>query len=263
MRIPDCMIRLLLVLLFPLCGMMSVRAIESAPEVFTAEDRRILEQGFRGAFRYHPIASEALDEPRTLLAPDESALSYRVLPQSGAEFEESHRMLGLAETPGSSRYEYQLNATESQILEFSEGEGVRIEGAIDRKEGVKTEFQPPKPLLPKGLLPGQSVMVVSKVRVLDLAHPEKLKHSGELTCTLTHLGSFHSVVPAGEYDAILVRLESRGKIGPAEIHHQQYYFFAEETGLVGFLESRRITAFAIYEKNERQAWVLSREGGAP
>jgi len=44
--------------------------------------------------------------------------------------------------------------------------------------------------------------------------------------------------------------------------HQQYYCFAEDTGLLAFLESRRISAFGIYEKREQQALVLIREDGA-
>lgn len=260
MRILNRMSGAIWVLLIALAGGLPVLAMEGAPEVFNAEDRRILEQGFRGALRYHPIAAEALDEPRALLAPDESAHVYRVLPESGPESEEMHRFLAVTEALGSVRYEYQLNAVESQIFGVSEGEGVRIEGAIDRKEGVKTEFQPSKMLLPRGLMPGQSVAGSSKVRVLDLAHPDKVRHSGELSLVLTHLGSFHVRVPAGEYDIVMVRLDSQGKIGPAGIFHRQYYLFAEETGLVAFLESRRISAFGIYEKNEQKALLLIREG---
>lgn len=255
--------RLLQGLLIALSLGLPVLAMESAPEAFTAEDRRILEQGFQGMLRYHPIVSEALDEPRALLAPEDSSHLYRVLPESGAASEETHRYSGWGETEGVSRFEYQLNADESQLLELSEGQGVRIVGALDRKEGVRTEFQPPKPLLPKGLLPGQSVTATCKVRVLDLAHPDKVRHSGELSVTLTHLGNFHARVPAGEYDTALVRLDSRGKIGPADMVHRQYYFYAEDTGLVGFLESRRISAFAIYEKKQQQALVLQREGDGP
>ncbi|MEY2696914.1 MAG: hypothetical protein RL333_1052 [Pseudomonadota bacterium] len=264
MRLSSTIHRMLQGLLIGFFLGLPVLAMESAPEAFTAEDRRILEQGFQGMLRYHPIASEALDEPRALLAPEDSSHLYRVLPEGGAASEELHRYSGGgAEAEGVSRFEYQLNADESQFLELSEGQGVRIVGALDRKEGVRTEFQPPKPLLPKGLMPGQSVTATCKVRVLDLAHPDKVRHSGELSVTLTHLGNFHARVPAGEYDTTLVRLDSRGKVGPAEIMHRQYYFYAEDTGLVGFLESRRISAFAIYEKKQQQALVLQREGDGP
>jgi hypothetical protein len=235
-------------------------AVENALGVFRPEDRRILELGFRGELRYHPIAAEILEEPRALLAPDEAPHLYRVIPESGSEMEELHRFVAVSEASGTARFEYQLNAAESQLLRVSDGQGVFIEGAVDRKEGVKTEFNPAKPLLPKLLSPGQSMSAMTKVRVLDLAHPEKVRHSGELNLTLTHLGSFHARVPAGEYETVLVRLESLGKIGPAEIAHRQYYFFAEDIGLVAFLESRRISAFAIYEKKEQQALVLMREG---
>lgn len=240
-----------------------VPAVENALPVFSPEDRRLLEQGFHGAFRYHPIAAEALEDPRALLAPDEAASVYRVISESGPESEETHRFTEVSEASGTTRLEYQLNASESQFITLSEGRGVFIEAAIDRKEGVRTEFQPAKPLLPKGLLPGQSVTGVTKVRVLDLDHPDKVRHSGELNLTLTHLGSFHAVVPFGGYDTVLLRLESRGKIGPAEIIHRQYYSFAEDTGLLAFLESRRISAFGIYEKREQQALVLIREEGVP
>ena len=238
-------------------------AVENAPQVFSSEDRRGLEQGFHEAFRYHPIVAEPLEDPRALLAPDEAATIFRVIPESGSVSEERHRFTTLSEAAGNTHYEYHLNAAESQLVRLSDGQGVFIEGAIDRKEGVRTEFQPAKPLLPKGLLPGQSVTGVSKVRVLDLEHPDKVRHSGELTLTLTHLGSFHAIVPLGEYDAVLLRLESRGRIGPADIVHRQYYCFAEDTGLVAFLESRQISAFGIYEKREQQALVLIREDGSP
>jgi hypothetical protein len=250
-----------LALLIALFASAPLQAVENALPVFSPEDRRLLEQGFHGAFRYHPIAAEALEDPRALLAPDEAASVYRVIPESGPESEETHRFRAVSEAPGTTRLEYQLNASESQLMILSEGQGVFIEGAIDRKEGVRTEFQPAKPLLPKGLMPGQSVTGVTKVRVLDLAHPEKVRHSGELNLTLTHLGSFHGVVPLGGYDTVLLRLESRGKIGPAEIVHRQYYSFAEDTGLLAFLEARQISAFGIYEKREQQALVLIREDG--
>lgn len=250
----------LIVLLLFVCCAAPTRAGENALEVFTAEDRRVLEEGFHGALRYHPIFSEALDEPRSLLAPDELPYVYQVYQESGPEAIEMHRFVAISEVRGMSHLEYQLNATESQLLRVSDEQGVLIEGAIDRKEGVKTEFTPAKPLLPKALSPGQSLTAVTQVRVLDLAHPEKVRHSGELHLTLTHLGSFHGKVPSGDYDTILMRLESRGKIGPAEIDHRQYYFFAEDTGLVAFLESRRISAFAIYQKKEQKAWVLLHEG---
>ena len=235
-------------------------AVESAPEAFTTEDRRILEIGFRSAFHYHPISAEVLDEPRALLAPDEMPHAFRVIPETGPESEETHRFVGIGETPERTRFEYHLNASESQLMSLSEGQGVVIEGAIDRKEGVKTEFQPPKPLIPQSLSPGQSLSAVTKVRVLELTHLEKVRHSGELHLTLTHLGSFHVKVPSGEYGTVLVRLDSRGKIGPAEIDHRQYYFFAEDTGLVAFLEVRRVSAFGIYEKKDQSGLVLIREG---
>jgi hypothetical protein len=89
-----------------------------------------------------------------------------------------------------------------------------------------------------------------------------VRHQGELAVTLTHLGGFKVTVPAGEYEAVLLRLDSRGKIGPAEISHRQYYFYSEDTGLLGFFETRKISAFGIYEKKEWQATILEREEGS-
>jgi len=129
-------------------------AVENALQVFSTEDRRVLEVGFQGAFRYHPIAPEALEDPKALLAPDEAANVFRVIPESGPASEETHRFSTLSEGPGSTRFEYHLNDAESQLLSLSDGQGVLIEGAVDRKEGVRTEFQPAKPLIPRGLLPG-------------------------------------------------------------------------------------------------------------
>jgi hypothetical protein len=239
-----------------------VKAADAVASALTLEDRRLIEQSFRGLLHYHAITGEGLEDPRALLAPEEGTNLFKVIEEKGADRTEAHRFLQVIEPQGSGHSEYRLNDSESQLLGYTEAKGVVIEGAIDRKEGVRTEFAPAKPLIPRGLLPGASVTVPSKVRVLDEQDATKVRHQGELVVTLTHLGSYRVTIPLGEYEAVLLRLESRGKIGPAEILHRQYYFFAEDTGLLAFLESRKISAFGLYEKKESQATLLEREDGS-
>ncbi len=250
----------LVAVLAMLMGMVHTgQATEHALAVFDLEDRRLLEQAFKGVLRYHPIHPEAIEDPEALLALDEPAYVYRVIPESGPDRLEAHRYIRKRETPDSGHIEYRLNDEESQRLALPDGNEVVITGAIDRKEGVRTEFNPAKPLIPRGLEPGAQRRTSTWVRVMDLDKPGRLRHEGELGVTLTHLGNLHVQIGFGEFDVYLLRLEAQGKIGPAKIMHRQYYFYAEDTGLVAFVETRKITAFAIYEKNERQAMVLERE----
>jgi hypothetical protein len=237
----------------------AVKATEHALAVFDLEDRRQIEQAFKGALRYHPIHPETIEEPEALLGLDEPAFVYRVIVESGPDRLETHRYIRKRETPDSERIEYRLNDEESQWFAASEGNDVVITGATDRKEGVRTEFNPAKPLIPRGLEPGGQRRTSSRVRIMGFDKPGRLRHEGEVDITLTHLGNFHVQIGFGEFDAYLLKLEAQGKIGPAKIMHRQYYFYAEDTGLVAFVETRKISAFAIYEKNERQAMVLERE----
>ena len=87
----------------------------------------------------------------------------------------------------------------------------------DAKQGVMTKFSPPEPMVPRGLKPGESKKLTIEVKVYDLGDPSDLTHQGHLNVTLQHLGHFATKVPAGQYNAALLKWTYEGKVGPAKI----------------------------------------------
>jgi hypothetical protein len=65
-------------------------------------------------------------------------------------------------------------------------------------------------------------------------------------------------VPAGSYDAALVRWDYSGKIGPATIKDSQYRFVAPGAGMVAMIQIRSITAMLIYNDHTKRGKLLEK-----
>ncbi|WP_162917135.1 hypothetical protein [Dongia deserti] len=63
-------------------------------------------------------------------------------------------------------------------------------------------------------------------------------------------------VPAGTYDAVLIRWTYDGKIGPASIKDSQYRFLAPNAGMVAMAQIRSISAMLIYNDHTKHGKVL-------
>ncbi len=110
-----------------------------------------------------------------------------------------------------------------------------------------------------GLQPGQSVKSSHKVEVYDLSNLNVISHAGSLDVTYSHLGTFRVTVPAGTYDAALVKWSYSGKIGPANIKDSQYRFFAPNVGMVAMIQIRSISALLIYNDHTKRGKLLARQ----
>ena len=63
-------------------------------------------------------------------------------------------------------------------------------------------------------------------------------------------------VPAGAFDAILIRLDYHGKIGPAHVKDASWYFFARNVGIVAMVNHEDVSAFWIYNVHTTTGRVL-------
>ena len=66
-------------------------------------------------------------------------------------------------------------------------------------------------------------------------------------------------VPAGTYDAALVKCSYSGKIGPANIKDSQYRFLAPNVGMVAMVQIRSISALLIYNDHSKRGKLLARQ----
>ncbi len=94
------------------------------------------------------------------------------------------------------------------------------------------------------------------VKVYDLGDPGDLTHQGSLDVIYSYVGAYKVTVPAGTYDAALIKWSYNGSVGPANVEDTQYRFLAEEVGIVAAVEKKDITAMLVYNDNSKYGKVL-------
>lgn len=104
---------------------------------------------------------------------------------------------------------------------------------------------PANPFLLKGMKPGEARPFSQTVSVNHLDDPADQEYSGSLNGTYTYLGTYQVTVPAGTYEAVLLRLRCEGKVGPAQTQDRAYSLFAPGVGVVAMISQEDVTAFWI------------------
>ena len=133
---------------------------------------------------------------------------------------------------------------------------ISIASEQDTDQGVISRFSPPEPFYVGKLHPGDSKKTKIDVKVYDLSSPDEVSHKGSLDLTLSYLGAYHVTVPAGTYEAALLKWAYDGKVGPASIKDTQYRFLVEGVGVVAVVEKKNISAMLIYHDNSKYGKVL-------
>ena len=134
---------------------------------------------------------------------------------------------------------------------------VAVVSEQDLKEGVTTRYTPYEPFLTGGLRPGETRKMTIAIKVYDLTQPKDLTHTGSLDLTYSYLGAYKVTVPAGTYDAALLKWHYKGSVGPASIEDTAYRLFAKSAGVVAMVEKKNISAFLLYNDDSRYGLVLT------
>lgn len=127
----------------------------------------------------------------------------------------------------------------------------------DVDEGVIVVTTPPNPFVLTGMNPGQSRSFRQKVTVNYLDDPTKRDWGGKLNATYTYVGTYGVTVPAGAFNAILIRFAYRGKVGPADVVYTAWYFFTRDVGLIAMVNLEDVSAFWIYRNDTTIGKVLA------
>jgi len=104
--------------------------------------------------------------------------------------------------------------------------------------------------------PGESRTVKSKLKVYDLSHPDHLSHKGHLDVKYTYVGAYRVTVPEGSYEAVLLKWQYNGKIGPAKVDDVQYRLLAKDVGTVAMIEKKSVSAMLFYNEHVNIGSVL-------
>ena len=153
--------------------------------------------------------------------------------------------------------QYEIKSVERMVFDDL-GQDKVVTREYDYDRSVVSTFTPGEPLILAGLRPGESRSSQIDVTVADIDKPTKIDFRGNLDVTYTNLGRFKVHVPAGDYDADLVRWTYTGDIGPASIETAQYRFIAENAGMVAMVQWRSISAVLIYHEKSRVGKMLSK-----
>lgn len=145
------------------------------------------------------------------------------------------------------------------FLQLVPGESLNVVTEQDGNQGVLTQYSPPEPLLIAGMNAGDTITKTVNVNVYDLSDPSDLEHQGSLDMTLTYIGAYQVTVPAGTYDAALLKWTFNGQIGPASVEDIQARFVVPGVGMVAAAEKRDIAAFLIYNDNTKVGRVLAQQ----
>lgn len=105
--------------------------------------------------------------------------------------------------------------------------------------------------------PGETRRFVQEVSVRYLDNIDDERWSGKLRTDFTYVGTYRTKVPAGSFDAVLLRTTVDGRVGPAHTHATSYSLFAPGEGLVAMILQQRVTAFWIYNVNGVGGKVLT------
>jgi hypothetical protein len=184
------------------------------------------------------------------------AASYQVTagPNAG-----NTQTLGLAKVrrpSGKVAWRFQFSPTLAGFIHQTEQGDLMIPAVGDIGEGVVVITTPSNPFMVKGMKPGESRSYVQQVQVNALDDPADQEYSGSLSGTYTYIGTYQVTVPAGTYEAVLLRLKCEGKVGPAHTHDTAYYFFAPGKGVVAMISQEDATAFWIIHIDTSSGKVL-------
>src|SRR5262245_53804596 len=157
---------------------------------------------------------------------------------------------------GAPAWRFALSPTLAGFVNTESGD-ILMPSVSDSDEGVVVITTPANPFVLKGIKPGESRAFSQTVAVNYLDDPYRRDYSGQLTGAYTYVGTYQLTVPAGAFDAILVRLDYQGKIGPAHVKDTSWYFFSRGVGVVAMINHEDISAFWIYNVHSTTGKVLA------
>ncbi len=157
-----------------------------------------------------------------------------------------------------SSWKVQTGAKDLDFLQRGDDQSIAVLSEQDTDQGVISRFSPAEPILVVGMKPGDSKKVTIGVKVYDLSSPKEVSHSGSLDLEYSYIGAYKVTVPAGSYDANLLKWVYDGKVGPASVKDTEYRFVAKDVGIVASIDKKRISALLLYHNNSNTGKVLEK-----
>jgi hypothetical protein len=203
------------------------------------------------------LPSAPIGEPTLYFPLEERTRSYRVT--SGAHAGDTYLLkVGRHARPtGAQAWRFQLSPTQAAYLHRADDGALVMPAVSDSDHGILVVTTPPNPFIVEGMQPGETRSFTQTVAVDYLDDPSRLDYSGTMAGTLQYVGTYRVTVPAGTFDAVLLRTKCEGKVGPAHTSDTAYYFFAPGTGVVAMIGQEDVEAFWVIHLDTKSGKVLA------
>jgi hypothetical protein len=242
-----------------LCAIALFSSIARAEDVLLplpAEDQKAIATRLGPNVVGDPVPSKPIGDPLMLFPFHNERIAYRFT--SGKNTGKSQTVtLTRVEHPNK-KVVWRMQLTPSLVAFLTQGPDGDIDmpAVEETEEGALVIVTPGNPWLPKDMKPGETKSYSQKVSVRYVDDLEDEEYSGKLKTDYTYLGAFRVSVPAGTFDAILLRTKVDGKVGPAHTRGTSYSFFAPGVGLIAAILQQKVSAFWIYNVDTAGGKVL-------
>jgi hypothetical protein len=200
-------------------------------------------------------SASPLGSPESYLPPKGSSMTYQVV-EKNKKITEAHKLEDTTDASLAPGWQYSVEKAGAAYFQKVSDGSLHTVAEQDLGNKVLSRFSPGEPMIIPGLKPGESRKSTLQVAVYDLSDLKKVSHSGSLDVTYTYVGTYRVTVPAGTYDAALIRWDYAGEIGPADIKDSQYRFLAPGAGMVAMVQIRSISAMLIYNDHTKRGKLL-------
>jgi len=204
-----------------------------------------------------PVPSAPIDDASVYFPLQEKTLTYQVTSGPNAGKTQMLRVARSRRPNGRPAWRFQFSPQLAAFIHQTSGGDLTIPAVTDSDRGVVVVATPPNPFLLNGMKPGDVRSYSQKVSVNYLDDPTSQDYAGSLDGTYAYVGTYRVTVPAGDFNALLVRVRTEGKVGPAHTEDTAYYFFAPGTGVVAMIMQEDAEAFWIIHLDSTSGKVLA------
>jgi hypothetical protein len=220
------------------------------------DDRATLEQLLGAGVVGDPVEASPLTPADIPLR--EGTWTYQIVAGNKQGQTESDVLTQLKRDQSGASWKVEMGSKDLAFVEAGPDDNIAVLSEQDTDQGVITRFSPAEPILTNGMRPGDNQNVTIAVNVYDLSDPQEVSHSGSLNLEFSYIGAYKVTVPAGSYDAALLKWVYDGSVGPASVKDTQYRFVAKDVGIVASIEKKRISALLLYHDNSNTGRVLAK-----
>jgi len=203
------------------------------------------------------LPSNAITDPSIYFPLQERALAYQVTAGKHAGNTQTLKVAKRNRPDGTPAWRFGISPTLAGFIRQNVAGDLMMPAVADSDQDVVVVTTPANPFVIKGIKPGETRTFSQAVSVNYLDDPTKQDYSGTLNVSYTYVGTYQVTVPAGTYQAVLMRLRCEGKVGPAHTTDTAYYFFAPQVGVVAMMSQEDVEAFWIIHIDSKMGKVLA------